>query len=199
MVRGTKYLGAPLDERQLVERILKGDERARTEFHQAYRQKLYSYCVYLMGANDPEIEDILQEAFLVAFQKLPQFEFRSSLDTWLTQICIHKCYRHFRKRGRTVVREADDLEALLLPRSVEANRDTEAAQDRQRKREMVQKALEKMGGNCRKILELRVKEEASYIDIGRNLKLPMGTVMSRLARCTADLKEIVKRLIEGAK
>ena len=66
-----------MDERALVGRILKGEEKAKTEFYRAYEQKLYSFCVYFMGSNDPEIEDILQEAFLAAFQKLGQFEFRS--------------------------------------------------------------------------------------------------------------------------
>src|SRR5581483_2129740 len=108
---GSKSLGALLDERQLVERVLKGDEDAKTLFYQTYRQKLYSFCVYFMGANDPEIEDILQEAFLSVYQKLPQFEFRSRLDTWLTQICIHRCYRYFRKRGKMAAQAQDDLEA----------------------------------------------------------------------------------------
>ncbi|MGH7739819.1 MAG: RNA polymerase sigma factor, partial [bacterium] len=71
-----------MDERELVNRVLRGDEKARVEFYRAYQQKLYSFCVYTLGTNDPEIEDILQEVFLVAFQKLAGFEFRSSLDTW---------------------------------------------------------------------------------------------------------------------
>ncbi|HEY5039853.1 MAG TPA: RNA polymerase sigma factor [bacterium] len=189
-----------MDERALVARVLKGDEKAKTEFFQTHKQKLYSFCVYLMGGNDPEIEDILQEAFLAAFQKLPQFEFRSSLDTWLTQICIHKCYRHFRKRSRLVVQADEKLEALLQPKAVDAAGQADRTQDRKDKWGIVDKALEKMGGNCRKVLELRNKEGASYIEIGRILKIPIGTVMSRLARCTETLKVEVERILqEGLK
>ena len=188
-----------MDERQLVGRILKGDERAKAEFYRAYQQKLYSFCVYFMGANDPEIEDILQEAFMAAFQKLPQFEFRSSLDTWLTQICIHQCYRFFRRRGKLVAQEEEILEARLEPRALEAADQADRDRDRNRRMEIIGAALEKIGENCRKILELR-KEGTSYIEMARLLKIPIGTVMSRLARCTSELKEKVERMLqEGPK
>jgi RNA polymerase sigma-70 factor (ECF subfamily) len=188
-----------LDERQLVGRILKGDERAKAEFYRAYQQKLYSFCVYFLGSNDPEIEDILQEVFLGAFQKLPGFEFRSSLDTWLTQICIHQCYRFFRRRGKMVAQEEEILEARLESRALEAADQADRDRDRNRRVEIIGSALEKMGDNCRKILELR-KNDTSYIEMARMLKIPIGTVMSRLARCTSELKEMVGRIIqEGPK
>lgn len=188
-----------MDERKLVERVLKGEERARTEFYQAYKQKLYSFCVYFMGANDPEIDDILQEAFIAAFEKLPQFEFRSSLDTWLTQICIHKCYRHFRQRSRVTAQAQEDLEGLLKPRAVEAADQAERSDEKKERLALLEKALSGIGEPCRTILELRTKGEASYIEIGRKLKIPMGTVMSRLARCTAALKVEVERLLQERK
>jgi RNA polymerase sigma-70 factor (ECF subfamily) len=185
-----------LDERKLVEKVLKGDERAKFELYQAHRQKLYSFCVYLIGVNDPEIEDILQEVFLTAFQKLSQFEFRSSLNTWLTQICIHQCYRHFRRRGRLVAQEQEALEGLLKTRAVESADQQSRTDDEKERTEIMRRAVEKMGAPCRQILELRSRSGSSYIEIARTLKVPMGTVMSRLARCTADLKELVKRMID---
>ena len=182
-----------MDERELVRRILQGDERAKTEFYRLHQQKLYAFCVYFMGADDPEIEDILQEAFLAAFQKLSQFEFRSSLDTWLTQICIHQCYRHFRKRSRWVAQEDDDLEGLLSPQALEEARRKDRARELEDKWAILEKCLGQMGGDCRDILLLRLKEGASYIEIARSGKIPVGTVMSRLARCTAALKKLVER------
>ncbi|HET9869532.1 MAG TPA: sigma-70 family RNA polymerase sigma factor [bacterium] len=188
-------MGAPLDERKLVRRVLRGDERARAEFYRAYQRKLYGFCVYTLGANDPEIDDILQETFLAAFTKLPGFEFRSSLDTWLTQICIHKCYRHFRKRSRMVAQADEDLEGLLAPRAREAAQDARRAEEKAGQRALVARAMPLLGEACRRILDLRSREGASYIEIGRRLKVPLGTVMSRLARCTQTLRELVERLL----
>jgi RNA polymerase sigma-70 factor (ECF subfamily) len=193
-------LGDPLDERQLVRRVLEGDERARMEFYRAYEQKLYSFCVYTLGHNDPEIEDILQEVFLVAFEKLRGFEFRSSLDTWLTQICIHKCYRYFRKRSRLVSQADEDLEKLLHSRALEKADQAERSREQEERRKIFRQAMDRMGERCRKILEMRTQVGASYIEIGRRMKIPIGTVMSRLARCTQTLKGEVERLLkEGRK
>ncbi len=185
-----------MDERKLVEKVLKGDERAKFELYQAHRQKLYSFCVYLMGTNDPEIEDILQEVFLTAFQKLSQFEFRSSLNTWLTQICLHQCYRYFRRRGRWVAREEEVLEGLLRTQAVESSDQRSREEDQKERTQMLRSAVEKMGTACRQILELRSQAGSSYIEISRILKIPMGTVMSRLARCTADLKQLILRMTD---
>ena len=185
-----------MDEQLLVKRILKGEEKAKLELYKLYQQKLYSFCVYFMGSNDPEIEDILQEVFLTAFQSLGQFEFRSSLNTWLTQICIHKCYRFYRKKGRMVVQAEEDLETRLQSRALEASDRAVGEMDKKAKLEIIDRALENMGDPCKRLLELRMKEDASYIDMARKLKVPMGTIMSRLARCTAALKELVERLME---
>lgn len=186
-----------MDERELVARILNGDERAKVSFYKLYQQKLYSFCVYFLGTNDPEIEDILQEVFLTAFQKLSQFEFRSSLDTWLTQICIHQCYRHFRRRSRLAVRADEDLEALLSGQALENQAQVERSKEKNERLEIIGKALEGMGETCRRILELRNREGDSYIEIARSLKVPIGTVMSRLARCTAALKQEVEKILKG--
>src|ERR1035438_8896787 len=78
-----KAMEEPLEDRQLVEKLLAKDTDAENYFFRIYRDKLYKVCVYLLGYQDPEAEDITQEAFLAALRKLPEFEFRSSLYTWL--------------------------------------------------------------------------------------------------------------------
>ncbi len=50
---------------------------------------------------------------MIAFKKLPEFEFRSALGTWLTQIAINLCYNRYRTSARMVVREEGNLESLL--------------------------------------------------------------------------------------
>jgi RNA polymerase sigma-70 factor (ECF subfamily) len=108
-----------LDERELVQKILQGDEQAKTQFYVQYRERLYKDCVFLLGYRDPEAEDVVQETFLIAFKKLKEFEFRASLGTWLTQICIFLCYNRYRKRAKTVVQEQADLEKILSRRTLE--------------------------------------------------------------------------------
>jgi len=181
-----------LDERELVQKILQGDEKAKEQFFITYRERLYRSCVYLLGYHDPEAEDVVQETFITAFQKLPEFEFRSSLSTWLTQLCIFKCHNRYRQRAKLVNQEQVDLDLLLQSSAVER----EETRDREReKQRIIQKCLEKIGRDCREILRLREIQEKSYIEVGQALKIPLGTVMSRLSRCKKALKVLVEQFL----
>jgi DNA-directed RNA polymerase specialized sigma24 family protein len=95
-----------------------------------------------------------------------------------------------------VAQEQEALEGLLKTRAVESADQQSRTDDEKERTEIMRRAVEKMGAPCRQILELRSRSAASYIEIARTLKVPMGTVMSRLARCTADLKALVKRMID---
>jgi RNA polymerase sigma-70 factor (ECF subfamily) len=185
-----------LNERELVKKILQGDEKAKASFYVTYRDRLYRDCVYLLGYLDPEAEDVLQETFITAFEKLPQFEFRSSLSTWLTQICILKCHNRYRQRTKTVNLEHSELEILLQSASLARQNDRELESEKQRKLRIIGECLENMCPECREIIQLREQQEKSYIEIGRILKIPLGTVMSRLSRCKKTLKVIVEQFVK---
>ena len=182
-----------MEERELVQRILQGDEKAKTEFFVTYRERLYRNCVYLLGYQDPEAEDVVQDVFITAFEKLPEFEFRSSLSTWLTQICIYKCHNRFRQRAKLVNQEEAQLDVLLQTTAV----DRQDEKDRQKeKRRLIEQGLEKIGKECRQIIEFREFQEKSYIEIGKAMKVPLGTVMSRLSRCKRALKILIESLLK---
>ena len=182
-----------MEERELVQRILQGDEKAKTQFFVTYRERLYRNCVYLLGYQDPEAEDVVQETFITAFEKLAEFEFRSSLSTWLTQICIYKCHNRFRQRAKLVNQEHAELDVLLRTTAM----DQQEAKDLQKdKRRIIERGLEKIGKECREIIELRELQDKSYIEIGKALKLPLGTVMSRLSRCKRALKTLIESFLK---
>jgi len=182
-----------LEERELVQKILQGDEKAKAEFFIAYRERLYRNCVYLLGYNDPEAEDLVQETFITAFEKLNGFEFRSSLSTWLTQICIYKCHNRYRQRAKSVNQEQAELDVLLQSAAMERQ---ELQEREKEKRGIIEKCLGKIGKDCREIIELRELKEMSYVDVGKTLKIPLGTVMSRLSRCKRALKVLVTQFLK---
>jgi RNA polymerase sigma-70 factor (ECF subfamily) len=185
-----------LEDRELVQKILQGDEAAKTQFYVQYRERLYKDCVFLLGYRDSEAEDLVQEAFMIAFRKLPAFEFRSALGTWLTQICIYLCYNRYRSRAKMVVQEEADLETLLRPRALEGEVQKSRDEDKAAKLQLIDKGLDKIGAECREIVVLRDKEEKTYIEIGKLMKIPLGTVMSRLSRCKKALKILIEQMIE---
>jgi len=188
-----------LDDRQLVGKLLKKNREAENYFFRTYRERLYHTCVALLGYQDPEAEDITQEAFIIALEKLREFEFRSSLYTWLYRICVNLCYDRIRKRGRQAARLEEDLEVLAGPAAVAAqDREEEDAVTNQRLEVVeAQKAL--LGEPCRGLLESRDRQQKSYAQLSVVLKVPIGTVMSRLARCRESLKQLVIKALEKDK
>jgi len=185
-----------LDDRELVQRLLAKDEKAQQYFFNTYWNKLYKACVYVLGHKDPEAEDVAQEAFIVALRKLPEFEFRSTLHHWLFRICTFLCYERIRLRKKRLVQLQENIDNL--PHSVQAEHGRRREEDTEQKRmiELVARQRDLMGDPCRSLLRLRDEEEESYSSIAETLKVPIGTVMSRLARCKEALKKLVLSALE---
>ena len=180
-----------MDDRELVQRLIAKDEQAERYFFRTYREKLYKTCVYILGYQDPEAEDVAQEAFMVALRKLPEFEFRSGLNRWLYRICVFLCYERIRKRKRQVVQLESELESLSVSALAQQERIQEEESEQKRRLELVRAQRDLMGNPCRDLLKLWDEDNQSYSVIAETLKLPIGTVMSRLARCKESLKQLV--------
>ena len=182
-----------MEERELVQRVLRGDQQAAQEMVAAYRDYMYKTCANVLGYRDADAEDMVQEAFMIAFKKLHEFEFRAPLKSWLAQICAYLCYRNIRKRNRMILTLDEDLENLAQKAARALTEKQDADEERKQKLDFLDNCLRKISEDCRRILEMRGKEERSYAAIGKALKIPMGTVMSRIARCKEALKVLVSR------
>ena len=180
-----------MDDRQLVQKLLAKDWEAENIFFRIYRDKLYRTCVHFLGYQDPDAEDVAQEAFIVALQKLPEFEFRSSLYSWLFRICVNLCYARIRKRKRQIAHLEEDLEVLAAPNSASRREREEEEAEKNKMLELVESQKEHLGQFCRELLESRDRQQKSYAEISTDLKVPMGTVMSRISRCREALKRLV--------
>lgn len=183
-----------MEDRELVKRLIARDAEAERYFFHTYRDRLCKACYYILGFQDPEAEDVAQEAFLAAFRRLPEFEFRSSLFHWLFRICMNLCYDRIRQRQRQIVRVEEELEGLIGPSSVAHEARKEEDAEKHRMMQLVESQREVLGDPCRGLLKLRDEEDKSYAVIAETLKIPIGTVMSRLSRC----KEALKQLVLGA-
>lgn len=184
-----------MEDRELVEKLLAKEDAAYRHFYGTYRDKIYKASVYLLGYQDPDAEDVTQEVFLAALKQLPQFEFRSSLYHWLYRICMYLCYERIRKRRRLVASLDEELETAAAPLALGGDRILEEKDD-QKALEVIEAQRESMGDPCRSLLDLREKQRKSYAQIADALKVPIGTVMSRLARCKEALKALVLRALK---
>ena len=182
-----------MEDRELVQRLIAKDDEAYRIFYQTYQERIYRAAVYLLGYQDPDAEDITQEVFLAAFQQIHQFEFRSSLYHWLNRICMYRCFERVRKRRRLVATLDKELEEAARPQDPH---DPGVAMEKERLLKVLQEQRGLLGKPCQSLLDLREAQEKSYAQIANLLKVPLGTVMSRLARCKEALKALVLKALK---
>jgi len=182
-----------LDDHDLVQKLIAKDEKAYRYFYDTYRDKLYKACVYLLGYRDPDAEDITHDVLMAALSHLPQFEFRSSLYHWLYRICMYRCFERIRQRNRQVVSLDEELEHFAAPHAAAQEGRAGVEKERQVMLELLETQRELMGEPCKSLLDLREKKGKSYAQIADLLKIPIGTVMSRLSRCKETLRDLVIR------
>src|SRR5438128_3328625 len=135
--------------------------------------------------NEQDAQDIVQEAYLRAFKSFSGFH-GSNGRAWLLTIVRNTAYTLLKKNRAADLTITFDEEVHASSReSVSPAAILEHAEDA----ELIKNAMNELPAEFREILTLRHQEELSYQEIGEILKIPVGTVMSRLARARGKLKE----------
>jgi RNA polymerase sigma-70 factor (ECF subfamily) len=135
--------------------------------------------------NEQDAQDVVQEAYLRAFKSFDGFH-GSNGRAWLLTIVRNTSYTLLKKNRAVDLTTTFDEEIHAIGReSVSPATILEHAEDA----ELIKNAMNELPTEFREILTLRHQEELSYLEIGEILKIPTGTVMSRLARARAKLRE----------
>lgn len=149
---------------------------------------LYNMALKYCG-NDFDAEDIVQETYLMAFNKFHQLRDKTKCKPWLLTILRNNFLRSYHKnKTRKKLQETDYinfLEASLLVNNPE-NILVKAS-----RRQTILKAMDRLPGKYKEILFLYYMDEMLYKDIADILDIPIGTVMSRLTRARRNLKVIL--------
>jgi len=185
-----------LDDRTLVEGLLRGDPLAQAYLDREFRPRLYKASCYILGYRDAEAEDIVQDTFLAAYDNLSGFEFRSSLYHWLHRICMYRCFEVIRKRRRQVATLDEDLEGLAGKPAMDHSAKEEEAQFKESALTALREERESMAEPCKSLLTLRDIEGKSYAQLADVFRIPIGTVMSRLSRCKETLEKGLRKRLE---
>ncbi|MGM0491083.1 MAG: RNA polymerase sigma factor [Planctomycetota bacterium] len=148
-----------------------------------YHQDVFRYAYRLVGQVS-DAEDLSQQTFLVAQQKLDQIRDGSKARQWLLAV-LRSCFVKSRRRRRPMA--AANLEVDLNQVCVKPPGHEEVDS------ELLQAALDELPDQYRLMLVMFYFDELSYKDMARELGLPLGTVMSRLARAKVRLRESLVR------
>ena len=169
----------------LIERCLIGDQRAWELVVRQYRRKVFNVAYKFVGKHD-EAEDLAQDVFLKIFKSLDTFDRRANFQTWLISVSRNLCidhYRSVRKERETIDRDVDASE--LSPLSREPG--PAAVLEQQDRVALLREALGGLPETLRTAVVMRDIQELSYQEIADRLRLPEGTVKSRINRGRTEL------------
>ncbi len=181
---------------QLIAQCLAGDQSAWEHIVKLNWRKVFNVAYQFVGSHE-QAEDLAQDIFLKIFRSLDSFDRRANFQTWLISVSRNLCidhYRSVRKERQTIDRDvtSEDLSPAssgASPLAMLENRDLAA---------LLRQALQTLPESLRVAVLLRDIQELSYLEIAERLRLPEGTVKSRINRGRKELARQILRLREEA-
>ena len=176
----------------LIQRCLRGDQSAWDLIVRRYWRKVFNVAYKFVGKHD-EAEDLAQEIFFKIFKSLDTFDRRANFQTWLISVSRNLCidhYRSVRKERETIDRGVDPNE--LTP--VSRDPGPIAALEQRDRVVLLKQAMAELPDTLRTAVLMRDIQEMSYQEIADTLRLPEGTVKSRINRGRAELARQVMKL-----
>src|SRR6476660_6393339 len=177
---------------ELIERCLKGDQQAWEEIVRTHWRKVFNVAYKFVGKHE-EAEDLTQDIFLKIFKSLDTFDRRANFQTWLISVSRNLCidhYRSVRKERETIDRDVDANE--LAPAAKEPG--PIAALEQADRVALLRQALAALPETLRTAVLMRDIQELSYQEIADRLRLPEGTVKSRINRGRTELARQIRKL-----
>jgi RNA polymerase sigma-70 factor (ECF subfamily) len=186
-------------DHELVEKICSGDEAAFEQLV-AENRRLVEHIVHRMIPNAADREEICQDIFLRVFLAIKNFQFKSSLSTWIGRISYNTSLNYLRKKGPTLYNDIKQMDKMndtfdAQFQSVEVQPDEYSeVQDRNA---ALYKLIERLPAVHQTILILYHMNGKSYAEIAEIMQLPEGTVKSYLFRARKALKKHYESQFQG--
>jgi len=184
----------------IVRRCISGDAAAWQEIVQRYHRRIYNICYRFAGSAD-DAQDLTQEVFIKMYRTLSSYDVeRGGFMTWITTITRNLLVDHFRKSKQD--RITDSLDATpsehedsmpLVEQIQDKSLPPDSRVQSRETGETVHRALQKLSPGRREAVILRDLQDLDYREIATVLKVPEGTVKSRINRGRAELARLLQR------
>ncbi len=182
-----------INENNLLHKARNGDVGAFEELTTAYYSKVYSIC-YRMLNNTEDAYEQAQETFIKAFKYIKDFKGNCAISTWLYRIATNVCLDFIRKnkKKKVISIEQNTFEDLQLKDSlISENPGPEKVAETNAQKQAIKEAMDKMNEKNRLAIILRDFMGLSYDEISDTMKIPVGTVKSRISRARNELRELL--------
>lgn len=170
----------------IIDRCVQGDQKAHYEIYKLYSKAMFNICYRIVGVQEIA-EDVLQEAFVSAFQNIKSYQGKASFGAWLKRIVVNKAISHLRKQqldmveldDRMELKEEENIDDIGLVMNVEKIRD----------------AIQKLPNGFRAVFSLYLLEGYDHKEISEILDISESTSKSQYNRAKKKLREILREEI----
>jgi RNA polymerase sigma factor (sigma-70 family) len=179
-----------LPDAELVKGCLAGNASYQQFLYNQFAARMLTVCI-LYTSNRAEAEDILQESFIIVYEKLWQFKGAGSLEGWIRRIVVNKCLEHFRK--------ATQILPLVTIEGIENDYySVEEIASSIAKKELL-RMIHELPPRYRLVFNLYVFEEMPHKEIAKLLEITEGTSKSNLFNAREILKKKINQNMKVAK
>jgi RNA polymerase sigma-70 factor (ECF subfamily) len=188
------------DDLSLVRACRAGQTEAFGDLVRRYQDRLYPTVLRLVGSPE-DAQDVLQDSFIRAFEKLDLFHGESSFYTWIYRITINVALSGQRKQQsqhRPRPGPADSRSGSSFGEPVDRSRESDPAiaVERLEREQAVEAALNSLGTDHRDVIILKDFEGKRYEEISELLDIPVGTVRSRLHRARCEVRDRLRSYLD---
>jgi RNA polymerase sigma-70 factor (ECF subfamily) len=190
------------EDKALVGRLLRGDERAFDAFFDSYFPGLYRFALSRLRHDTHLAEEVAQAALCQAVRKLATYRGEAALFTWLCAFCRHEISAHYRRHpesARVELREeAAEIRAALDLMAAGSGADPESALQKKEVARLVQMVLDHLPRHYGDALEWKYIEGASVVEIAARLSLSPKAAESVLTRARVAFRSGFEELCRGS-
>jgi len=181
-------------DQELLDRCLAGEDSAWEALLRDYTRKIYNLCYRFTGRVE-EAEDVTQEVFIKVFQTLKSYDAaQGSFSTWLNRVARNHLVDHYRRTRKDRVTSSLEDELSEAEQKPSPQMEPTGEVESRERRETLQLALDRLSPDLREAVILRDLHDLDYEEIALVLKVPQGTVKSRINRGRLELGRVLKRM-----
>ena len=169
----------------LIDRSLKGDEISQSKLYGLYSKSMYNICLRITS-NEDDAKDVLQEAFISAFQNLGTYKGEASFGAWLKRIVVNKAINHI-KRKRVEFTE------LITDRYEILEEQPDLTKEQELTVEKIKNAIVKLPDGYRLVFSLYLLEGYDQQEIAGILNISESTSKSQFNRAKKKLRELIEK------
>lgn len=167
---------------KLVEQCRKGSRKAQFELYKIFHRQMYNASLRIVQ-DTQEAEDVMQESFITAFEKLDTYRGEVPVGAWIKRIVVNRSLDALRKR-KVVFEDADEIQDEPVDENEEFNAPVSIDE--------VKNCIEQLPDNYRTVLSLYLLEGYDHEEISEILGITNSTSRSQFARAKKKLQELIK-------